>query len=817
MLMELCVKVVRVLVTCLEPEKMELHSRVEAGGEILAQSAVFSDGATRTELPTFLFQLSQSHSTVSLLFTLFDLSAASSSSSAEIGHCRATLPLQASSPSGQAFLEKPHLGLLGEKLAGTGVLKFTGKIWFQVQPCLPTLEMKTTHPCNAQVLLAREAAQSMSSSFPCDSGMVSVLFHTVGSGLNRLTPIACIGSHAGLIDSIPPACDVIVQHPIPTSILKPVFLPCSASKGLEMYLIDGQDKVFSRILSLASLRPFEVNHGQHTFCPNASDSTAKLSATVSLHYTPSKDEFSHYKGLEVIVLPPVNSSFSGLSKNIVVCAWLIDENDKRTDPVAHMSKSHPPFLQQRAKYTQSEPSTCKVSILRYSSSHQSDAPSDSERNMPAYFFYQAKPLLDTLKHETGIVILLQVFFTAEQSSDGISKPWWETPWIASTRIEISGRVRQQLTKGENCDGIFWELQGTNIRQPSGLKLLDSLSGMLRWKPHDAPFLAVTNCSQVANLPRLDGICKAVKFSGVAREQVGSSHCEQSIREERDEPETAEVFLADYQRAMAGMASEILRLRQENDLLRSTSRYVFAQACHESRPAAELAALEELSKANLIQTYRKVERALVDETEQRTACEVKIRSLTNALTAKADTDSQLFKLQEVHAIQQRLVQRLQSKVEKYRKCSDLCRKQEWLITQLESLLANQAQGDRMESSALALLRRENGELRALVQAQRDSETDGVQSVLAEKDRALRLVEKQLLKVMEKCRELEKRMEDPHMEAQLSLVHTSKVFELEQKLLLAETRTSVLGTELHENARRWAVEKARYEIKLAELSH
>ena len=45
--------------------------------------------------------------------------------------------------------------------------------------------------------------------------------------------------------------------------------------------------------------------------------------------------------------------------------------------------------------------------------------------------------------------------------------------------------------------------------------------------------------------------------------------------------------------------------------------------------------------------------------------------------------------------------------------------------------------------------------------------------------------------------------------------SKISQLEMKLMMSEAQTSTLMVQLQENARKWAQEKATYELQLAEF--
>ena len=182
-------------------------------------------------------------------------------------------------------------------------------------------------------------------------------------------------------------------------------------------------------------------------------------------------------------------------------------------------------------------------------------------------------------------------------------------------------------------------------------------------------------------------------------------------------------------------------------------------------------------------------------------------------------SQHIQLQEAHEAQQKLVRELQSKVAKYRKCYETSRKQETVISQLEALLALEA-GDRRAGNALSIVSKENADLRATLREYQDADPDHRKSLLGEKEETIATLRNELERVTKQRQSLEEQLARiPGKSAGVNsgkiLEQTTKIYELEQKMKVTEARENTLMKELEENGRRWAQEKARYEIQLTEL--
>ena len=257
-------------------------------------------------------------------------------------------------------------------------------------------------------------------------------------------------------------------------------------------------------------------------------------------------------------------------------------------------------------------------------------------------------------------------------------------------------------------------------------------------------------------------------------------------------------LAEYEETIPRMGLDIMKLREENQSLRKKAEQLQTQI-HEMESRAITSTskqfLESLPKADLIQRIGKLEERLLIELQSKKSCQGRVQHLNNELIKKNELVAQYIQLQEVHTALQKLVQQLQSKIQKYKKCSQICQQQEATITQLESLLAQQAQGrGYAESDSISLVTRENAQLRRELQQYRDSDSEPISAALRDRDDTIQSLKAELSITARKCQELE---------FQIAEGSSSQICELEQQLIAAETQVGTLMAEIQD-----------YELQLAE---
>lgn len=272
--------------------------------------------------------------------------------------------------------------------------------------------------------------------------------------------------------------------------------------------------------------------------------------------------------------------------------------------------------------------------------------------------------------------------------------------------------------------------------------------------------------------------------------------------------------AAYRDALAKMGQDILKLRQENAMLRDENLELQAHVNQIKTvigiASADQTELRSLSREILIQRILKLQESLAAESKIRRTCQDKVSELQNTVIRKNDFEMQYIELQEAHTAQQELIGQLRAKIEKYQKCSETCKQQEKVITQLELLLAQQTRGQG-DIDTLSRLSKENAHLRALLREYQEIEMNPHHS--------MQLIQAQLSKLTSKCQDLELQVNDAQGACggtnDLYSAQISKISRLEMKLMMSEAQTSTLIVQLQENARQWAQEKATYELQLAEF--
>ena len=112
------------------------------------------------------------------------------------------------------------------------------------------------------------------------------------------------------------------------------------------------------------------------------------------------------------------------------------------------------------------------------------------------------------------------------------------------------------------------------------------------------------------------------------------------------------------------------------------------------------------------------------------------------------------------------------------------------------------------------------MREMLREYQDTDPDHQRDLLREKDETITSLRKELERLTQQRQSLEEKLsgiaeKSAGVSSGVILEQTTKIYELEQKLKVAEAREGTLMNELEENGRKWAREKARYEIKFTQL--
>ena len=797
-------------------ERIDLRCRAEARGEIKTESTIVALDAGRNSgsCRTFKFSFTDPSPNADLHFAALHLAGAS-----ELGSCRFPISLQGSNVlSKQAISKQTKVALLSSKIEGTDVQKFVGKIWFRVTP---NFKNQLTLLPDVENLISREAENKCTAHLPCDTPTVSVVFHCVNStkftkSSKQLRPIACIGSGNGLgIDTI--LQEMGGQNLAVTPILCPITLRCHQHQNIELHIADKTKGrlVFSSSHSISSLTPFVHSNTRYTrewMSGNKVSSPSQLpdnhepSITISLVYRPAISEFKNFEGLEFLVgSMDVNPTMQ--CRDILLCIQLMS-NDSKTrvqGPNGHGS----PFERQINKKggNQSNPLyNYSVTVVRF------NAAVEQLSTDPAYFFFPAS--LYFTANKTGVTLFIYIY-AADASK---SQLWWETPLITTAMLEITSHQKTLLEQQKASSGVYWEL---STNQLGTSPVTTKICGVIRWKSKHMQFLS--RQPEYKRLPRYDLLLEPEIVTThspgfqISPANIPTSHVSEHVASKEALSEE------EYRKAISQMGQDILKLRHENAMLQKELQ---AHQMKVNATPTGQRELQSLSREELLHKILKLQENLVAESESRKICQDKVAALQNTLIKKNDYEVQYIELQDAHTAQQKLIRQLHTKVDKYRKCSEICKQQENVITQLELLLAQQTQGQG-DADTLSVLRKENIRLRALIREHQESEVhpdhSHLHSLLQEKEDQLQSLQAKRSKLAHKCQDLELQLSVVQQgihggtSGQMMYSEQSKVFQLEQRLLMSEARVNTLTAELRESARRWDLEKANYELQLIDCKN
>ena len=773
-------------------------------------------------------------------------SSGSTEAEGEIGQCFFPITFQPSSVINMGSLglkademaKQTQTGFLTKKLDGMNVNKVVGRIFFKVvnQKRLPKTSLLTSQSSYLDLKISKEryakpvksgplvsdlAAQEKASScrrtaMPGDNPVINVIFHCAASDqeekLKDLHPIACLGTSTDVREDVF-FKDDSGQEARVASILRPVSLRCSTGNDestkevLEVHLSGGSPgkALFSAAHTVEMFYPFKHYNWEYNWrwLPGTQSSilekfqsnNKESKVILSVVYVPKASDFTEYEGLEVLIQQLDLEAFAK-DRNLIACVQL-EEGDEVVVSLGEKATAthNSPFKLNISNHN------FNIALMQFNNAGLEQDATSAGSVTPAYFFFAINPFFRSKSRSHTLKFTL---YSVDKSSPVV---WWRDSKVASSSISLSQGLKAILPNPENREGVRCDLLKEEIAQPQEMPFIRGMTVLLRWKLKEMQFLSPSVENVLDKLPKIQDLVYSQETS------MYNVQCD-------DLHQPQQVYLDEYKTAITKMGIDILKLRQENEQLskenKRLERHMLEMEASIIVTAADQRNLQPLSKADLIHRVVELSEHLTSERQSRKCYQDKVRILQNKLIEKNDVVSQHVRLQEAHEAQQKLVRELQSKVEKYRKCGETSRKQEAVINQLEALLALEA-GDHREGNALSIISKENADLRATLKEYRDSDPDHRRSLLGDKEETIASLRKELEKMARQCQTLEEQLREKnsHVKSETFMEQTTRVYELEQKLMVAEARESTLMKELEENGRRWAKEKARYEVQLIEL--
>lgn len=707
-----------------------------------------------------------------------------------------------------------QIAYLTSDVEGSDIKKVVGTIWFKVvcPKSIPKIKSRVTWmDLNAVLdhlaepeksifpslpeLLERENELSTSDPFLSDSPKLSVVFHSVNTYLKaaNLTPAAKIGSNVitrekSLFENTDGSKSLYTHQ-----ILKPVALTSEGNEGyVELYLANNDLVVFSAAHSLQKLLPFKQYNWEYNWrwmagtgghsALHHSSGMEEPTMTASVMLTPSVSQYPKFEGLEFLVYG-IELDSSLRSEDVVL---LIEFADLARSQTALNTKMAP-FMNNKEN---------TVAVVKYEKTSETS---------PAYVFYPLHPFFRS--KAKGVSIILKLYAPSRKHK---TKLWWQSSQVASTNIEIPSTMSSVLSSPDNANGVYWEINDSDIAQSDSESVAHKIFGVLRWKSTSMKFLNADVGTQMHSLPNFNDL------SPVKGIQPGllTSILSKELRDEL-EKESKPESTSDYKTAVKKMGVDILQLREQNKNLRRDIKrleeHLLQLESSVILSSADQAALSALTKADLIHKILEQSQRLSTEITAKQLLQNKVKTLQNVLIEKNEVEAKLIQVQEAHSAQQKLVRHLQLKYEKYRKCSDICKQQEEIIVQLESLLEQNAQNVKVKE-AIAVLSKENTRLRKSLYQNQELSSNPRQNHTQEA--TISALRADVSKLRAKCVDFETQLEENRRRQGKGLHEQTKVFEANQKVKIASAREKTLLRELEVNVKTWAQDKAQYEVQLAE---
>jgi len=415
-------------------------------------------------------------------------------------------------------------------------------------------------------------------------------------------------------------------------------------------------------------------------------------------------------------------------------------------------------------------------------------PSQPCSTFPVYYFF---PVLDGTKHDT----LHLLFYCVPQEH---TKAWWKSAVFSSLSLNIGSLKQGQSYRWHHSS------KGNTGSNNGHLKNFDFV---VRSKSDSDEFLDAridldqlpeVDNAPVNELPSAEAVVNVLPpppshISGDVSNTSPNTRPSHRVVAEDDVYIHLVSEVKEYRAAIHQMGEDILGLRSENARLdEEVTRLQQIISSSESTLVVDTTELEACSKLELIHKLSEFYRKYTVLLASNSSMKQEVQSLRNTRIQKNDLEKEHLKLQNAHAAQQKLLQKLQGKVEKYQRYSQTIQDREVIISKLEALLEQQVHKQQGVGDAKVFLSEENTRLREQL---RQLEEDLNEEVNKRKHDA------QLVEQIEKLKNT-------------GTILTSDIG-MEDNLKRSEARVKALQEQLQLNAKEWGMQKTQFEIELTRL--
>ena len=657
----------------------------------------------------------------------------------------------------------PQVSIISSKVPGTAdVEKFMGKIWFTCTWSSCSDSHSSINSSNAPESQAisrgttpiRISTEMSRDVFPSCTNTLSVMFHSVNnltSPHTQLNPVAYLGRETKNLRLSSILEGGTGEHS--SSMLRYLRLRCNLqgrsslmSTGVLLQITEEGNHEFFASHSLRGFPHFIQIHSEYNLQWLRGEGSAfksfnpisgRIEPNVLISFThfPPKSQYAEFSGLELLVKSVELLANPQQNHKVVLCVHLSNKDSKGR--AIQLGKSKPPFIQENRKTKVGNDTKDNISIALI----------DGHTFDMAYFFLNSKSDI-AVPGKNNFSLELRAYVV-----DPLSVlPWWEASWESMAILDLPQGLQKLLELPKHQKGVVWEVNDFAV--PGGIR---SIKAVLRWKSRTLQFMSPEVFKDISSLPDVERLCCYSSRSDTPPTQFTSGlNAAQTQPIPRDPP-----IISGGEVDVRRIHEDNLRLKKENASLRQRIEMLSAELEEVRYNHAKTCGridLEMSSREALIHKTLELERALVAETNAKRLYKHRTHELQNALIGKNDIEAAYIHLEETHAVQQKLVQELQSKVEKYRKCSKVCKQQERVINQLEVILTEQARAQGFSgSNAMSHMSKENVRLRATLQQhmQKEMEDHQCKRELRVKEETICTLKEQLSEAREECRQLSMR--------------------------------------------------------------
>ena len=600
---------------------------------------------------------------------------------------------------------------------------------------------------------------------------VHVCFHAIeGISHKFLGSLACLGVNSSPKNFVQTA-NVLHTIKEQQSILNSLVLSHNVDQNnVELYLTDQNRGMLLASLQypLKNFTPFNASHLKVPL--EFAGGWGSVMFTVCLR--PPLQHYSGYEGIDLLMSNvEVKENFS--HHVIVIFGMLSDASFPST-----LVPNTPPFVPVTTDDISSVANSGHIAVILPQSSG----------TFPSYLF---SPFVDGEKQDT----LHLIFYCMPP---GQTKPWWDSPKFFALSLPVAGLEQGQPTRWHQSDITDLDSGGDLIKSFDFVVQCKTPLNKFLNEHISVDKLPLITSSKLPSAEAMNVVLpqpQPSNYNPISSVMASSPTAKPTQQPVMDNDVYVHLVseVKEYRLAINRMGEDILGLRSENNRLREeVNRLQEILATSENTHVVETTELEACSKLELIHKLSELYQRYTTLSAINSSNKQEIQSLRNICIQKNDLEKEYVKLQNAHTAQQKLIQKLQGKVEKYRRYSQTIQDREIVINKLETLLEQQINKQHGSTDGQVFLSEENARLRAQLRQLEEHIND----------------------------EIKTKQDDSKLVKQLELLQktshsTTLDSDVTEKLERSETRVRALQEQLQLNASEWGIQKTQMEVEITRL--